>query len=275
MIRVRTRTWFALVVSASLLFMLGSRFTMFDPLENAALTIASPIETGLRDVTRPVADFFNNLTDVNRLSDENQSLREENERLRVQVAQLQGADTELTQLEQLNSIREAKPNDTFVGANVFATDTNNERRVVAIDRGKSNGVKEGMVVITRQGSLVGSVTRALDDVAWVTLITDPTAGVSAIIQSSRVQGVVAGSADGTLTMEFVEDTGDVKEGDLVMTSGIGGRHPPGEVIGRVVEVSNAAQELFQSVHVEPLADLEHLESVLVLDSFLPADPGQP
>lgn len=274
MIRVRTRTWFVVVVCASLLFMLGSRFTMFDPLENAALTIASPIETGLRDVTRPVADFFNNLTDVNRLSDENQSLREENERLRVQVAQLQGADTELAQLEQLNSIREAKPNDTFVGANVFATDTNNERRVVAIDRGTQDGVKEGMVVITRQGSLVGSVTRALDDVAWVTLVTDPTAGVSAIIQSSRVQGVVAGSPDGTLTMEFVEDTGDVKEGDFVMTSGIGGRHPPGEVIGRVVKVSNAAQELFQSVHVEPLADLEHLESVLVLDSFLPADPGQ-
>jgi cell shape-determining protein MreC len=47
------------------------------------------------------------------------------------------------------------------------------------------------------------------------------------------------------------------------------------VIGRVVEVSSAAQELFQSVHVEPLADLEHLESVLVLDSFLPAEPGQP
>jgi rod shape-determining protein MreC len=275
MIRVRTRTWFALVVSASLLFMLGSRFTMFDPFENAALTVASPIETGLRDATRPVADFFNNLTNVNRLSDENQSLREENERLRVQAAQLQGADTELTQLEQLNSIREAKPNDTFVGANVFANDTNNERRVLAIDRGKSAGVQEGMVVITRQGSLIGSVTRALDDVAWVTLVTDPTAGVSAIIQSSRVQGVVAGSPDGTLTMEFVEDTGDVKEGDLVMTSGIGGRHPPGEVIGRVVEVSSAAQELFQSVRVEPLADLEHLESVLVLDSFLPAEPGQP
>lgn len=275
MIRVRTRTWFALVVSASLLFMLGSRFTMFDPFENAALTVASPIETGLRDATRPVADFFNNLTNVNRLSDENQSLREENERLRVQAAQLQGADTELTQLEQLNSIREAKPNDTFVGANVFANDTNNERRVLAIDRGKSDGVQEGMVVITRQGSLIGSVTRALDDVAWVTLVTDPTAGVSAIIQSSRVQGVVAGSPDGTLTMEFVEDTGDVKEGDLVMTSGIGGRHPPGEVIGRVVEVSSAAQELFQSVRVEPLADLEHLESVLVLDSFLPAEPGQP
>jgi len=275
MIRVRTRTWFVVVVCASLLFMLGSRFTMFDPLENAVLIIADPIESGLRDGTRPIADFFNNLTDVNRLSDENQSLREENERLRVQVAQLQGAESELSQLEQLNSIRESKPNDSFLAANVFATDTNNERRVVAIDRGTQDGVQEGMVVITRQGSLVGSVTRALDDVAWVTLITDPTAGVSAIIQSSRVQGVVAGSPDGTLTMEFVQDTADVKEGDLVMTSGVGGRHPPGEVIGRVAKVSSAPQELFQSVHVEPLADLDHLESVLVLDSFLPKAPGQP
>jgi rod shape-determining protein MreC len=99
--------------------------------------------------------------------------------------------------------------------------------------------------------------------------------VSAVIQSSRAQGVVAGSADGTLTMEFVEGTADVKAGDLVMTSGVGGSLPQGEVIGRVVDVSNPAQDLYQSVHVEPLADLSSLEGVLILTSFLPRVPGQP
>lgn len=275
MIRVRTRTWFTVVVAAGLLFLVASRFAVFDPLENAVLVVTGPIETGLRDGSRPIADFVNNLTDVNRLSDENQSLHEENERLANQVAQLQEADNELTQFQQLNSIRQAKPDDAFVSAGVIARDPSNQKDLVAIDRGRSDGIREGMIVLTRQGSLVGSVTRVLDDVAWVTVITDPTGAASAVIQSSRVQGVVAGSADGTLTMEFVEDTADVKEGDLVLTSGVGGRHPAGEVIGRVVEVSNAAQELFQSVHVEPLADLSHLEAVLVLTSFLPKEPGQP
>jgi rod shape-determining protein MreC len=275
MLRVRTRTWFAVVVAASLLFLLGSRFAMFDPLENAVMVVAGPIDEGLRDVTRPVADFVNNVTDINRLKDENQSLREENERLQEQVASLQDADAQRQQLELLNNIRQAKPDDAFVSADVIAREPSNSQDMIAIDLGKGDGLAEGMIVITRQGSFVGSITRVLDDVAWVTMITDPTAGVSAVIQSSRVQGVVVGSPDGTLTMEFVEDTADVKEGDLVLTSGIGGRAPAGEVIGRVVDVRNPAQDLFQSVHVEPLADLSHLEGVLVLTSFLPLEPGQP
>ena len=90
-----------------------------------------------------------------------------------------------------------------------------------------------------------------------------------------MQGVVVGAADGTLTMEFVEETADVKEGDLVTTSGVGGRHPPGELIGQVVEAERAAQQLFQQVRVQPLADLSRLESVLVLTSFLPLEAGAP
>lgn len=92
---------------------------------------------------------------------------------------------------------------------------------------------------------------------------------------SRVQGVVAGSTDGNLTMEFVEGTADVNAGDLVLTSGIGGSYPPGEVIGKVTNVERTAQELFQSVRVEPLAALERLESVLVLTSFVPQQGAAP
>jgi rod shape-determining protein MreC len=272
---VRTRTWFSFVVVASLLFMAGSRFAVFGPLENAVLTVAAPVESALQDVTRPVADFVNNLTDVNRLSSENQSLREENERLTAEVARLQEVERELQQVRQLLVVREARPDDSFIAANVFAREPNNQMDAVAIDRGRADGVREGMVVLTRQGSLVGSISRALDNVSWVTLLTDPTSAASALIGESRVQGVVVGAADGTLTMEFVEETADVKEGDLVLTSGIGGHHPPGELIGQVVEVERAAQELFQAVRVQPLADLSHLESVLVLSTFLPQEAGEP
>ncbi len=271
---VRTRTWFGLVVAASLLFMVASRFSVFDPLENALLTVASPVESALRGITSPVADFVNNLTDINRLSDENQLLREENERLAAKVARLQEMERELQQLRQLLELSD-RSDASFVEANVFAYDVGNQRDVIAIDRGRADGVQKGMVALTRQGSLVGSVSQVLHDVSWVTLITDPDSAVSARIQESRVQGVVVGAVDGTLTMEFVEETADVKEGDLVLTSGIGGRHPPGELIGQVVNVEQAAQDLFQSVTVQPLADLSRLETVLVLESFVPLEVGEP
>lgn len=272
---VRTRTWFGVIVAASLLFIAGSRFAFFDPLENAVLSVVGPVESALRDASRPLADFVNNLTDINRLSDENQALREENERLKGEVSGLREAETELQQLRQLLDVRGDRPEESFIEASVFASEPSNLKDAIAIDRGRADGVEEGMVVLTRQGSLIGSVTRALEDVAWVTLITDPSSAVSAVIQESRAQGVVAGSVDGTLTMEFVAETADVKEGDLVFTSGVGGRHPPGELIGQVVGVERTAQELFQSVEVQSLADLSRLERVLVLASFLPKEAGEP
>ncbi len=272
---VRTRTWFGCVVAASLLFLRATRLAIFEPMENAVLSIAAPIESGLRSATRPAADFVNNLTDINRLSDENQSIQEEIDRLTAEVARLQQVESENQDLRQLLGIRETRPGDTFVAADVFAHEPSNLQDRIAINRGLSDGLREGMVVLTRQGSLIGSITRILDDVAWVTLISDQTSAVSSVIQASRVQGVVVGAADGTLTMEFVEETADVKEGDLVLTSGLGGRHPAGVPIGQVVEVEQAAQELFQKVRVEPVADLSRLEAVLVLNSFLPLEAGEP
>jgi rod shape-determining protein MreC len=132
-----------------------------------------------------------------------------------------------------------------------------------------------MIVLTEQGSLVGSVTDVLHDHAWVTLITDPSSAVSAMVQESRVQGVVSGAADGSLRMEFVEETADIQEGNLLLTSGIGGRYPQGEPIGRIVKVERAGQELFQEVEVQPLADLSRLESLLVLTSFVPVEVTPP
>jgi rod shape-determining protein MreC len=274
-VHARTRTWFSVVVVASLLFLAGSRFALFNPLENAALSVTAPLQFALRDIARPLADFVNNLTDINRLSGENQDLREQIERLHAENARLSDSEIELRQLEQFVQVRGTRPDDAFVAAEVFAREPNNLQERIAINRGRSDGLREGMAVLTRQGSLVGAVSRVLDDVAWVTLITDQSSAVSAVAQDSRTQGVVAGSAGGALTMEFVEETADVKEGDLVLTSAIGGRYPAGELIGQVVHVERTAQELFQSVRVESLADLAGLESVLVLTSFLPQEAGTP
>jgi len=269
--RVRTRTWFSFVVAVSVLFIIASQFSIFDPLDSAVLVVAQPIESGLRDATQPLADLVNNVTDAGRLSDENQTLRQEIERLTASNAQLQASETELNELRQLLNIRTAKPNDSFVEANVFAQDASNSKDLIAIDAGSSDGLKEGMVVLTRQGSLIGTITNVLNNSAWVTLITDPSSAVSALAQESRTQGVIAGSVNGDLTMEFVSETADVKEGDLVLTSGIGGGYPPDELIGQVVGVDKAAQELFQSVHIKPLADLSRLEGVLVQTSFVPKE----
>ena len=269
--RVRTRTWFSFVVAVSVLFIIASQFSIFDPLDSAVLVVAEPIERGIRSATQPLADLVNNVTDAGSLSDDNQKLRQEIEQLTASNARLQASETELAQLRQLLNIRIAKPTDSFVEANVFAKDPSNSKDRIAIDSGSSDGIKDGMPVLTRQGSLIGTVTKVLKNSAWVTLITDPSSAVSALVQESRTQGVVAGAVDGDLTMEFVAETADVKEGDIVLTSGIGGGYPADELIGQVVGVDKSAQDLFQSVRIKPLADLTRLDGVLVLTSFVPKD----
>ncbi len=274
-VHVRTRTWFSLVAVAALLLIAGSRFAFLAPLEDAALTVAAPIESGLRDATRPAADFVNNLTDVNRLSNENQALLEENERQAAEIVALRESERELQELQQLVDIRKPGADDIFISADVFAHDASNLSDKIALNSGSADGLREGMVVLTAQGSLVGSITRVLEGSAWVTLITDQSSAVSALIQESRVQGVVAGAPDGTLTMEFVDETADVKVGDFVLTSGIGGNHPQGEIIGQVIGVAEAGSGLFKAVRIQPLADLSRLERVLVLASYLPQDEIAP
>lgn len=265
----RTGVWTLAVVALAVFLLTLSRTGVLGPLENVSLTLFSPLQDALTRVSEPAADFVSDIGRTDELSDENQALRAENERLNAEVARLRENEIRLQQLAQLLQVKETHPEELFLAANVFAREPSNVKEMVAIDRGKRDGVREGMVVVTEGGSLVGRVTRVFDDYAWATLITDPNSAVSAMIQESRAQGVVSGSYSRRLSMEFLRQAAVVHEGDMVLTSGIGGGFPPGLVIGRVSAVESSPQEVFKDVTVEPLASLSRLETVLVLTSFTP------
>ncbi len=266
----RTFAWTGFLAIAAFMLMVASRFTLLDPVENFTLTVTEPLQSALSGATRPVADWVNNVTDAGALSAENKRLREENERLTNELSLAREDAVELQNLKDLGAVREQFPGDAFLNAKIVARDASNVRAVVAIDRGKSDGVEEGMIVVTKGRSLVGTVSKTFDDYAWVTLITDPKSAVSAMVQESRAEGVVAGDYGGDLIMEFVGQGAMVKEGDFVITSGVGGGYPANVVIGRIGKIARREQELFQQVQVDPLAALAGLEYVMVMTSFEPA-----
>ena len=265
----RTLAWTSFIAIAAFALMAAARLTLLDPVENVTLNVTSPVQNTLSAVTRPFADWVNNITDAGALSDENRALREENERLTNELARAREQEIQQQTAEDLNLVRQQFPADVFLDADVVARDSSNARNVIAIGVGSGAGVREGMIVVSEGRSLVGVVTKTSSDYAWVTLITDPKSAVSAIVQESRADGVVSGNYDGSLVMEFVGQGAALKEGDFVVTSGIGGRYPAGVVIGRVSSVQTAEQDLFQKVEVDHLASLSKLEKVLVLTSFEP------
>ena len=257
------------MLGVSLVLIVLSKAGMIDPVQNVFLGVTSPVQHTLRNAADPLAGWLSNITDMGGLRNDNNELRAENERLNEEVARLQEGQAQLQELQKLLQVKQAYPDEQFMAAGVLARDPNAAKEAVAIDRGKRDGIAVGMVVLTEGHSVVGTVTRVLDSYSWVTLITDPNSAVSAMVQESRAQGVVTGSYSRKLSIEFLAQGAAAKEGDVVITSAIGGLFPAGLVIGKITAVTSTPQDLFKAVTVEPLASLSHLETLLVLTSFVP------
>ena len=263
------------MVGAALVLLAASGIGLLRPVEDVSFTVLSPVEQGLRSLAQPIANVVSDYGNTRGLTEENEALRAENERLTAEIARLHENTTRLEELESLLGTSEALADHDFTLAQVISTDPTNGRRRVAIDKGRNDGLRSGMPVVTEGATLVGTLGRVEDDHAWVTLVSDVDSAVSSHVLESRAPGVVAGSYGGTMKMDFVDQNAVVKEGDRIVTSGLGGSYPEGLVIGRVTAVGGNPQELFRNVTVSPLAALSRLESVLVMTTFIPAELSAP
>ena len=228
-----------------------------------------PILGGLDGVVRTAGSVVGALTEIDQLRVENGALRAENERLRNENILAQEARREneiLTGLLQLRSGLDFKT----IGAVVIARDSSEFRRVVVIDRGTDDGLTVGDVVVAAGGALAGRVVDAGPSSARVALISDAKSTVIGMAEPSAATGEVRGQLGGTLIMENVDSTLQVGVGQEVVTAGIelaGGirsPYPKGLLIGQVVDVTRNANEIVQTLYLEPAATLDRLEYVLVI-----------
>jgi len=267
---MRTIVWVLAAAFLALITIALSQRGALDPLRNLVLTVVSPLERGVGNAAEPVADLLDRIAERQDLEEENSQLRQQIEQLRAEIADLREQQALSEGLQALLEVQEGRPTDQFLAARVIAKDPSNLKERIAIDRGSDDGVAEGMVVMSAGSSLVGVVSAALDDFAWVTLITDPNSSVNAMVMESRTQGVVSGTLHNGLKMELLPQEEEVQPGSTVATSGLGGNFPDALLIGEVVSVQGSPQDIFQKAEVKSAADLTRLETVLVLTSFQPA-----
>ena len=275
---MRVIWWLVAVVSVSLLSILLSQQRTLDPFQNLSLRITSPLEGGLRDLANPIAQLFEGVVDRGDLVRENERLREQLEVAQGQLAAQQDAQMRIQQLEDSLGVKQSRPEDKFLVANVIAQDPSALKRAIAIDRGVSDGLDEGMVVLSRKGSLIGTVSRVYEDFAWVRLVTDPDSAVNAQVEGVSAQGeggspprgVATGNLRQGIVLDLLPPDAPLVEGSLVTTSGLGGNYPRTLLIGSVKSVDERPAAPFKRASLEPAADLWALEMVLVLTSFEPA-----
>ena len=231
-------------------------------LRNGVQAIAAPIETAGEFVTRPARGFFRWASDLGVSRSQFETLRTQNGELRRRVSDLEEARLENVRLRGLlNFVGSSKIRS--LGARVIGRPTNSWEGVITIDRGTADGVNQGQPVVGPQG-LLGQTIDVTSHSAKVRLITDPSSGVAAMVQSTRAEGVVHGSIDGALTLDFVSRETTVRAGDVVISSGMGGVYPKGLIIGEITSVKSTPSTLYQDIVLAPAGSLSGLEEVVVL-----------
>ena len=205
------------------------------------------------------------ITPRSELIKQNETLREENERLRAQALQAEEVLRENGRLHELLNWRQLQKSWTLKPANVIARDPASWWRTVQIDLGSRDGMKTNLTVLSTSG-LVGRIATVGFDRSQVLLLGDPDCKVSALVNETRDMGVVGagGPFDSSLTtMSYLPKDANLKAGQLVVTSGLGGIFPKGIPIGKIVDTRPVEYGLYTEARIKLSANLSALEDVWV------------
>jgi rod shape-determining protein MreC len=196
-------------------------------------------------------------------------VREENEQLRQQLQQYKAANIEYREavatnmrLQKLLELKESLPPPTLT-AEIVGKDPALWFRTLTINRGSSDGVHKGMPVVTVEG-VVGQVLNSSPNYSKVLLATDANSAIDVITQQTRVQGIVKGLGRDAFALHYVLKSAVVEEGDIILTSGLGGVFPKGLMVGSVSEVKKSRRGMFQDIAIQPAVDFTQLENLIII-----------
>jgi rod shape-determining protein MreC len=257
----------ALLIVGILLLALGGYLA---PISRVALSPFISTQTWLASRYLAIRDFLTAPQDVTRLSQLNSQLEAEVARLQSQIIELQQENSELEVLSALLDFARTHAENEYITAAVIGRDISPFLHYIIINRGSDDGLRRGMPVVSSQG-LVGRVAAVTAGGARVQLISDPDTAINVRIQPSGAEALLQGSITGDLTAEAIPQDANIQNGDLVLTSGLGGNYPPDILIGQISGVRQRPVELFQSATAEPVVDFSLLEIVLVIVNFRSVD----
>lgn len=236
------------------------------PVENFLVLIGKPVISGVTNAARSVTGSFSFLGSIGHLASENDSLKQQVEKLQAENARLSEVDKENVALRSQLKFQGKQPYNEEPSF-VIGYDPTSFTEFLTIDKGTESGIKNGDPVITDSGLLVGQVQQAGWKSSQVLLTTDSNSSINAVIQDSRASGIVKGDHGLGLTMSLIPQDEVVKEGDRVVTSGLGGEFPKGLVLGEVQSVSQLPNELFQTARLKPAVAFRDIEIVFVIKGF--------
>ena len=242
--------------------------------EGLVTMVTAPGQSGLSTLTNRLSKSLTNLRNYRSLQRRLTELERIVESLSVENLRLQEVERENRRLRELLQFAETRPSFELQGGQIIARsigqNATNFLNVAMIDLGSRHGIKVGMPVVDEQG-LVGRISDVTATTSKVLLITDPSSTVNAILQSSRLTGVISGTPGSHPVIGFLPQGTEIGVGEVVLTSGMGGTFPKGIHIGQVVEVRQRDVNVFQEAVVRPTVNFGQLEEVMVVTNFDPSE----
>lgn len=237
--------------------------------------LAKPVESFLSWLTKPVSSrlydwgaSFSNSYNTNK---KNTDLQAKIDALTKQVATLTVADSRCLEVGEENKKLEAILKFSAVSgfknvaAKIIAKETAADGGDLIIDRGSLDGLRSGLAVVSEEGIMVGKIVEVKDSSARICLTISSNCQLAGMVQNQNsTQGITDGDLGLTIKMNYIPQLEKVAAGDIIITSGLGDNVPRGLVIGRITQVRNGSNEVWQEATIEPPLNFDGLTVVSVI-----------
>jgi rod shape-determining protein MreC len=232
--------------------------------------VITPIQYAAGTLARGLSSVWGDYIYLVDVKEDNATLAAQNARLRARVRKLEHLEAENRRLRGLLELRGHVTADV-VSAQVIAKDTLEFFRVahVSLDRPSRDITSDARLPVITLDGVVGTTGKVAGDTVEVKLVVDAGAGVDVVVERSGARGFVRGTGDEQkylCKVEYVKRTDEVEVGDLLVTSGVGRRFPPGVPVAKVSEVIRREFGIYQTVLAEPTVDFSRLREVLIVIS---------
>ena len=238
-------------------------------LYNAAGVIASPFRSLGATVSGWVQSVGDHFQSIEALQQENEELRRENARLQADIRQAETDSAENEKLRNILELRKQRRDFALESAHITQQSFSNWSSALTLSKGTASGIAIGNCVVDEYGYLVGIVTDAGLNWSTVTTIVDPESKLGAAVFRTKEPAIVTGElrllSAGKLRLSYIQ--GELINGDLIVTSGLGGYYPSDLVIGTVEDVLADDSGMGQYAILSPMTDLDSLSEVFVITAF--------
>lgn len=261
------RLFIALLFFCSIFFILLS--TVDSPVVNgidkAALKVTGPLMQVVEYPARILHRAYTYLYDIGRIYIDNRELRAENKQMLILQNKVRSLEVENQLLSRLLNYV-PPPEANFISAKIIAESSDNFTHILFIYVG-DEPVKKGQVVLGEE-SVIGRIDAVSGHYAKVILVTDINSKIPVVVERTRARGILSGDNTALPSLIFTRSTADIQEGDIIVTSGVGGMFPAGLLIGFVSLVQN------NTIKVETLADISRVEYVRIVDYGLTSEQAE-